>query len=126
MNMLGQCLAIGFAGFIGALARYAITIFCGRFFGAGFPVGTMVINLSGSFILGWFATGAGTRLMMTETTRLAIAVGFIGSFTTFSTLMYDSTVLAREGAISKAIFNLLGSLLLGLMAVYMGMQLARK
>ena len=124
--LLTQSLAIGAAGFAGSLARYFVGSVCGRLFATSFPVGTLLINLSGSLFLGWFATVAGSRLMITPTTRLAIAVGFVGAYTTFSTYMLESDQLIRRGAINQAMLNVIGSVILGLLAVWAGVWLAGK
>ena len=126
MKMLVNYLAVGGAGCLGAMARYAVATLCARFFGTAFPIGTFVINISGSFFLGWFLTMIGGRIPVSDTTRLAIAVGFTGAYTTFSTYMYESNALLGDGSGLKAIFNLLGSLMVGLLAVRFGMVVAQR
>jgi fluoride exporter len=116
-------LAIGAAGFLGAIARFAVGTMFGRM-NAFFPIGTLVINLSGSLFLGWFLTYATSR-SISDTTRLAIGVGFVGAYTTFSTYMWESNKLADDGAGIKAMANLLGSLILGILAVRLGILIAR-
>jgi len=123
MKLLIQYLAIGCAGFFGAIARYFVSATCGRLFGTAFPIGTFVINISGSLLLGWFVTFVGNRMVVSDTTRLAIAVGFVGAYTTFSTFMYESDGLLQRGAGLEAMFNLLGSLMAGLVAVRVGIWL---
>ena len=118
--MLLRCLAIGFAGFAGALARWFVTI---SFSSIRFPLGTLIINISGSFFLGWFSTYA-TRHSVSPNLRLAIGVGFVGAYTTFSTYMFDCVKLAQDGAFKESSLNLFGSLILGLAAVYLGIMLA--
>jgi CrcB protein len=123
MNLiLQQSLAIGVAGFIGALARW----FVGLAFGTlniRFPLGTLFINVTGSLFLGWFAEYT-LRHPTSPTFRLAIAVGFVGAYTTFSTYMYDCAKLANDGAWKESILNFAGSLALGLIGVFAGMWLA--
>jgi CrcB protein len=126
MKTLINYLAVGGAGFVGSIARYAVATLCARLFGTAFPVGTFIINISGSFFLGWFLTLIGGRLSVSDTTRLAIAVGFTGAYTTFSTYMYESSELLRDGSEIKAVVNLLGSLLVGLLAVRLGMIVAKQ
>ena len=121
MKYLADCLAVGAAGFVGAISRWLIAAGCGRLFGPGFPFGTLVVNVSGSFLLGWFLAIAGGRLIVSETTRLGIAVGFVGAFTTFSTLMFESSALWNSGAIFKASLNIIASIVLGLLAVRLGL-----
>ena len=124
MKVLIQALAIGAAGFVGTLARWGMGALFGRWF-TTFPVGTFVINITGSFFLGWFATFAKLR-GVSPTMQLAIATGFVGAYTTFSTFMFESARLGEEGAELKAIANLLGSLGVGLIAVKFGMILGRR
>ena len=123
MNPVMMSLLIGVAGFVGAMARWLI----GRLFGQlniHFPLGTLVINVTGSLLLGWFLTHA-TRHQFSDATRAAIAVGFIGTYTTFSTYMYESNALLDDGAIIKSCLNLFGSLALGIIAVRLGIWLGR-
>jgi CrcB protein len=120
MKTLVNYLAVGGAGSLGAMFRYFVATVCARWFGTAFPIGTFVINISGSFFLGWLMQ----RYPVSNTTRLAIAVGFTGAYTTFSTLMYESSGLWSDGSEIKAVANLLGSLIVGLLAVRLGMALA--
>ncbi|MGE5610298.1 MAG: fluoride efflux transporter CrcB [Bacillota bacterium] len=123
MKLFAQYMAIGTAGFLGAIARFWVARFCGKHFPTTFPVGTLVINVTGSFFLGWFLTVA-TRHALPPTLRLAIAVGFVGAYTTFSTFMSESDSLLQAGSGIKAMLNLFGSLVLGLLAVRFGIHLA--
>lgn len=127
--MFVQCLCVGCAGFVGAIARLLVGQFCSRWFKSGLPLGTLLINISGSFILGWFVVSVSrggwlANRVDVETIRLTIAVGFVGSYTTFSTFMLESDSLIAKGAIWPAVIYLLGSLLLGLLAVRAGMWVA--
>jgi CrcB protein len=131
MRMLIQYLCVGGAGFLGAISRLLVGRVCGRWFATGFPVGTLVINVTGSFILGWFlaAVARGWTVsdrISTETLRLTIAVGFVGSYTTFSTFMFESDGLIAKGALTQAMLNLVGSLVLGLLAVRFGIWVAER
>jgi len=125
-SLLVRYLAVGVAGFIGAIARVLVGTAFGRMNVrySNFPIGTLVINVSGSLFLGWFLTYAGSR-SLSDTMRLAIGAGFVGAYTTFSTYMFETTRLAQDGAQRMAILNLVGSLVLGLLAVRLGMMLAR-
>ncbi|HEY1786463.1 MAG TPA: fluoride efflux transporter CrcB [Pirellulales bacterium] len=124
MKLLAQYLAVGAAGSLGAMLRLAVATFCGRWFGTAFPIGTLVINLSGSLFLGWFMTLISARYVVSDTLRLAVAVGFVGAFTTFSTFAFESNSLLEDGAAMKAMANLVGSVVLGLLAVRLGIWLA--
>ncbi len=123
MKLLVQYLLVGAVGSLGAMLRLLVSSVCGRLFGTDFPVGTLLINLSGCLLLGWFLTVVQDRMLVSDTTRLAIAVGFVGSYTTFSTFAYESNTLLADGAMLKAGLNLLGSVVLGLLAVRMGIWL---
>jgi len=126
MKTLINCLAIGGAGFVGALARYGVILIFGRW-PTTFPVGTFVINVTGSAFLGWFLTIMGSRAIgpHSETLRLAIATGFVGAYTTFSTYMWESSKLASDGALLEMFTYLFGSLAVGLIGVRLGIYLAR-
>lgn len=120
VQILVQYLAVAGGGAVGAVLRYVVAMISGRLFHTDFPVGTLIINISGSLFLGWFATLTRERVMVSETVRLALAVGFVGAYTTFSTFMYESDFLLGKGEWNKAVLNLFGSLLLGLFAVRAG------
>jgi fluoride exporter len=122
-DLILRYLAIAAAGSVGAVLRYAVALQVNRF-GFRFPLATFIINITGSMFLGWFLTYIG-RHSVSDTTRLAIAVGFVGAYTTFSTFMYESNQLADEGAGFLAIMNLLGSLVVGILAVRVGMMIGR-
>lgn len=123
MKLIQQYLAIGLAGALGAVFRFFVSTVCGRLFGNTFPVGTFVINISGSLFLGWFFTVVSERVVISETLRLAVAVGFVGAYTTFSTFMYESSSLFEDGSWFKGTFNLAGSLFAGLLCVRIGIWL---
>jgi CrcB protein len=125
MRILTQCLAIGLAGALGALARFAVGNACKLLFETSFPVGTLLINLSGSFILGLFLGLAGERMAVGETARVAIAVGFVGAYTTFSTFMFETNALLESGQVYKAVGNLVLSVAVGLVVVRLGAICAR-
>jgi CrcB protein len=125
MKPVLQYLAVGLAGFFGAILRVAV----GRFFGhfnIRFPLGTLVINITGSFFLGWFLTFMTDRYPLSDTTRLVIGSGFVGAYTTFSTFAFESSRLIDDDAALEAILNILLSVLLGLLAVRLGIIIARK
>jgi CrcB protein len=125
MNDFTKYLIIGVGGFVGANARYVIGGWVHQRWGASFPYGTFFINISGSFLLGLFATLA-VRYAWSDHWRLLIAVGFIGAYTTFSTFEYETLQLVAEGRrYHAAALNLLGSLLVGFVAAYLGVVLAR-
>jgi CrcB protein len=122
--MLRTALLIGLGGFVGANLRYWLGGWIAQKIGVLFPIETMLINISGSFALGLFMTLA-LHYTWSPEWRQVVAIGFIGSFTTYSTYEYESLRLLQEGAWVKAGLNLFGSLALGLIAVILGVALGR-
>jgi CrcB protein len=122
--MLRTALLIGLGGFVGANLRYWLGGWIAQKIGVLFPIETMLINISGSFLLGLFITLA-LHYTWSPEWRQAIAIGFLGSFTTYSTYEYESLRLLQEGEWVKAGLNLFGSLVLGLIAVFLGVTLGR-
>lgn len=124
MGNLLTCLVIGSGGFVGANTRYFIGRWAVQKWGTSFPFGTLIINVSGCFILGLFAVMA-ARLAWNEQWRLFIAVGFLGAFTTFSTFEYETFDLTRQGEMIRAGLNICGSVIIGFIAVALGASLAQ-
>ncbi|HTP08009.1 MAG TPA: fluoride efflux transporter CrcB [Anaerolineae bacterium] len=118
-------LIIGAGGFIGANVRYWLGAWIDAQFGLRFPLGTFIINLTGSLLLGFIATIAIERALIDPRWRLAIAVGFIGAYTTFSTFTYESVKLLEAGSYGLAALNVLGSTLLGLLGATIGIAIGR-
>lgn len=119
-------LLIACGAVLGVNARYLVSQWAARRWRSGFPYGTLIVNVTGSFILGWFLTWTTDRYPVTDTTRLAVGAGFVGAYTTFSTLMYETSALSDDAAWLEAVLNLVLSLLLGLLAVRLGIVLARR
>jgi CrcB protein len=107
------------------LARYYLSLLCGQWFGIGFPMGTLLANLSGAFLMGFFVTFTLDRLVIAPDLRLLIAVGFLGSYTTFSTYALDASNLLRSGQSGLALLYGLGSAGLGLLCLESGRLVAR-
>ncbi|HLK56738.1 MAG TPA: fluoride efflux transporter CrcB [Chthonomonadaceae bacterium] len=116
-------LVVGLGGFIGANARYILGLWAAQKWGTQFPYGTFIINITGSFILGLFATLA-LRFAWNDNWRLLIAIGFVGAYTTFSTFEYETLQLVEQGTWLRAGLNILGSVLLGFGAAYLGRVVA--
>jgi CrcB protein len=115
---------IGVAGCLGALARYGLEGLVSRRAGA-FPWGTFVVNISGSFLLGLTVTLLGERLAVAPWVRASVAIGFLGAYTTFSTLSLESYRLLETRSFALAGANLVGSVTAGLVALYGGIVLGR-
>jgi CrcB protein len=117
--------AIAVAGSIGALARYGLEGFVSRRQSGAFPWGTFVVNVSGAFALGLVFTLATERWGLAPWLRSAITIGFLGAYITFSTLSFETYRLAADRALGLAAANVVGSCAAGLVAVYLGVVLAR-
>ena len=118
-------LLISAGAVLGANARYWLGDWAAQKWGAAFPIGTLIINLTGSLALGFLTTLATERLMLDPRWRLLFAVGFLGAYTTFSTYTFESFTLMAEGQWVHGLANLFGSTLLGVLAVGLGVFLAK-
>ena len=116
--------AIGVAGALGALARYGLEGWVSRRAGS-FPWGTFVVNVSGSFLLGLLVTLLGERFAVAPWVRASLTIGFLGAYTTFSTLLLESYRLLEGRSYALAGANLAGSLAAGVLALYGGVVLGR-
>ncbi len=114
---------VGLGGFVGANARYLLSGWVASRLGAIFPYGTYLINVTGSFILGFFLAFAEDRVWIAPSLRLLFAVGFVGAYTTFSTFEYESVRLLQQRELLFAGLYLIGSVLTGGIAVVLGMAL---
>lgn len=119
-------IAISFGAIAGALSRYYLTSWFAQRFGTNFPYGTFFINITGCLLMGFFATFVVERVgAISSEVRLLVAVGFLGSYTTFSTYGLDTVGLARNHQLAMASFYWLGSAILGVTCVQLGAMLAR-
>ena len=126
MASLMPYLLVGLGGFIGANARFVVARVVGAMFETKFPLGTFVINISGSFLLGVLGTIVAQKMMPnSESMRLALGVGFLGAYTTFSTFEFETHALLDDGSWLTATTNMFGSLFVGLLAVRAGIVVAR-
>jgi CrcB protein len=123
--MLARILFIAAGGGIGALARYGLSGLVHRVIEASYPLGTFVVNVAGCFLFGFVWTIFEDRLLLSGDMRTAILVGFMGSFTTFSTFIFESNQLMRESQFLLAGLNIAGQVIIGFVALYAGMLLAR-
>ena len=117
--------AVGIGGVLGANARYQIGEWVAGRWGAEFPWGTLLINVSGSLALGFFLGMTAERLRGGRTTRLFVATGFLGGYTTFSTFSYEAVRLLQHGEAMRAVLYVVASLVAGLAAVAVGVAAAR-
>ena len=116
--------AVGVGGFLGAIARYALGTYIGGRYGLRFPLGTFIINVSGSFLIGLILTLL-ARTTASAYWRYLIPIGFIGAYTTFSTFEYETLRAIQEGQLMTGFLNVALSLIIGFIAVWVGAELGR-
>jgi fluoride exporter len=115
---------VGIGGFLGAVARYVVGTYIGSHYGARFPYGTFVINMSGSFLIG-FILALLSRTTASPYWRYLIPIGFIGAYTTFSTFEYETLRAIQDGQIASGLLNVALSVTVGFAAVWAGAAIGR-
>ena len=118
-------LLVAVGGAVGSMLRYATTLGATRLLGPGFPWGTLIVNVVGSFVIGVFVETIARRFDASEPVRLLLVTGFLGGFTTFSSFSLDAAALLERGAGLLAFAYVGASLLLSLGAVFAGLVLTR-
>lgn len=116
---------IAIGGAAGALARHGVNTWSAAAFGLGFPWGTVIVNILGSFLMGVIAGAAAHGLPMFPYARTLIATGFLGAFTTFSTFSLDAVSLWQRGETTAAALYVLGSVVAGAFALLAGLASVR-
>lgn len=124
--MMKKCLYIGFFGFLGAMLRYYVKSVQVYHYKEVVPINTIIINVTGSFVLALILTASLEVFKIKEEIRLGITTGFLGAYTTFSTLCKDTVTLAKSGLYFSALNYVTLSTLLGLCAAYFGVIFARE
>jgi CrcB protein len=115
---------IGLGGFLGAILKIAVKNNFLWHYSAFFPIHTLIVNIVGCFLIAWFLTLCTEVLNIHSDIRLCIATGFIGAFTTFSTFIYEGFHLFRENKEKNAVFYVVITLILGIMAYAAGYVIA--
>ena len=116
---------IALGAVVGASARYFVSGYIARTFATSFPYGTLFINVSGSLLLGFFLILAGERMLLNPRWRFLIAIGFCGSYTTFSSYAFETFAYVEQGQWLLVAVNLVASNALCLAAVMAGAAIAR-
>jgi len=123
---LNQLIFIAAGGAIGAVFRFLVSNGIHSFMGRGFPYGTLTVNVMGSFVMGISYVMLIERLEVSPEWRAFIVVGLLGAFTTFSTFSIETLVLIQNSELSKAMLNVLLSVLLCVMGSWIGLILGRQ
>jgi CrcB protein len=116
---------VALGGAVGAVSRYLVAGFVQKKAGFAFPVGTLSVNVLGSFIIGFFITYFLEFLALPPQIRALVVIGFLGAFTTFSSFSYETISLLLEGEISKAVMYVLITNLFCFIATFTGIVFAR-
>jgi CrcB protein len=116
---------IALGAIVGACARYFLSLVIARDFSSAFPYGTLLINVTGSLIAGFFLVFSTERVLLDPKWRVLVVIGFCGSYTTFSSFAYESFALVERGQWLLTGINIIGSNALSLAAVFAGAALAR-
>jgi CrcB protein len=124
-TVLERIVAVGLAGALGALSRYGLQSLVNEVAGRPSVIGTLIANLTGAFLLGLLVAATEDRLELNSVTRAAVTVGFLGSYTTFSTFMFESVSRLENGETLLVFAYLAGSFVLGLALAYAGLELGR-
>lgn len=120
-----KLLVVGVGGFLGAIARYGLSSFTHRNVDTQFPTGTLVVNLVGCLIIGSLMALVERHQIFSPNMRLFLTIGLLGSFTTFSTLGYETFELIRGREFLTALMNAGANMILGLIAVALGWMAIR-
>src|SRR3989338_8290747 len=120
--MVKMLVVVGTGGFIGTILRYILGGIPYKFLDTSFPLGTLLVNFIGAFLIGYFMETA-FRSTISDMTRMFVAIGILGGFTTFSTFSYETIALLRSGNTLYALLNMLLTNFLCFGGTLLGMKL---
>ncbi len=120
-----QLLIVGAGGAFGAIGRYWLSIWVYSLTGRAFPWGTLAVNLLGSLLMGFLAVWLLERMTLSDEMRALLMVGFLGSFTTFSTFALETLLLLEQGSVARAGLNIAVSVVTCIAAAWVGTLIAK-
>lgn len=123
--MVLELLWVGVGGALGAITRYLLGLWIAECFGTAFPWGTMVVNVTGSLLIGLILTVLTDKVVADPAWRLLLVVGFLGGYTTFSSYTFEAMTLVSTGEWTLSLAYVLGSSVAGLLAVVLGATVAQ-
>ncbi|MGC9080815.1 fluoride efflux transporter CrcB [Sulfurihydrogenibium sp.] len=122
---MDKYLVLAFGGAVGTIGRYLVGVYSAKLLGTNFPYGTLIVNVLGSFIIGFFMIIFLEKLSLDPIWRLFVAVGFCGGFTTMSSFSFETLMLLSDGEYLKAFLNVFLNVFLSLGSAFLGIVLAR-
>ncbi|OGQ23215.1 MAG: hypothetical protein A3I05_04200 [Deltaproteobacteria bacterium RIFCSPLOWO2_02_FULL_44_10] len=122
---MSRFLLLAISGALGTLGRYLLSGSLHALFGAQFPYGTFVVNVLGCFVIGFLGTLVDEKYFLASDFRMAVFIGFLGAFTTFSSFAYETWMLFKAGEFFFAACNVFGSLILCFAGLLIGVLFAR-
>lgn len=122
---LTQLWVVMLGGALGAVLRFILSTSITERFGSAFPYGTLMVNVLGSFAVGFFAIVLAEKMALSPLVRMGLFVGFLGAFTTFSTFSLETLNLFEEGYLARALLNIMLSVLFSVFAVWTGVMLGK-
>lgn len=117
---MDRWMSLALGGIIGVFARYLLATWVYSAAGTAFPYGTLIVNVSGCLLIGIFESWAGARGILSPVARLFLMTGFCGAYTTFSTLILETSNLVNDGQLTRALANYLGSGVFGFVLFRLG------
>ncbi|MDX8381391.1 MAG: fluoride efflux transporter CrcB [Ghiorsea sp.] len=123
--MIKETLAIAGGASMGAVCRWWVVLLIQRWFGTTYPWATLVVNATGSFVLGFLVVWFLDKTHLSDLLRLLLTVGFLGSFTTFSTFSVETVRLIELGSTVESLVHTVGSVTLCILMAWLGMLLAK-
>jgi CrcB protein len=121
-----RVLLIGLAGALGTLVRYGVGLWAGKALGTGFPYGTLIVNVSGCFLIALVGQLAIATTLISPTVRVTLTTGFMGGLTTYSSFNYETTNLLRDRAWAAGVTNLATTLLVCFLSGLLGIAAANR
>jgi fluoride exporter len=122
---VGKFFIVGIGGFMGSILRFWLAGYVGQRMGTRFPCGTFLINVTGSFLIGFVMTVLTEKTHLNPNWRYLIPIGFIGGYTTFSTFEYETLRAIQDGQFTAATLNVVLSVLLGFLMVWTGAMVGK-
>lgn len=122
---MDKIIVIALGGSIGAVLRYLTGVYCAKFLGTWLPYGTLIVNIIGSFILSFFMILFLEKLSLDPLWRMFVAVGFCGSYTTLSSITYETLAIFMDGDYFRAYLNLFLNFFLSFLSAILGIVLAK-